>query len=345
MISFLSTFFHDFWVPFLLTTTAAWLYCLIIALIGKMRFWQVLSLFLVGIIVITCIFLPFNWSLSHTGATKEVSIFFFNLNIQWNDFINTFEDFLRNNHISNDWLWDAVILFLAFLEELAKLLLLILAIRKVLRGYIAIIMIVLIAIIFQKMTALHMPHTDMVIVGIAFIICFVIVFSLLSSPMRTESVSDYVWSIALVATWFAYAENIKYMIDISQDTISSDIILHNAILRSVFGYLSHILFSIVCVAFYARWRFAFLRVLDDSGRLSLSQKALGWKKFTAIATTRGFVTGVVVASILHGIYNVIITTDTVIPALMLIFWYLLLEIFVLRDLRNNTRYGHLEKYM
>lgn len=85
------------------------------------------------------------------------------------------------------------------------------------------------------------------------------------------------YSIAFVALGFAFAENIKYMIDLSAAGNDPDMITNNAFLRAIFGYLSHVFFSMVCVALYARGRFAFLRAIDNAGSLSLGQRALGWK--------------------------------------------------------------------
>jgi hypothetical protein len=34
-----------------------------------------------------------------------------------------------------------------------------------------------------------------------------------------------------------------------------------------------------------------------------------------------------------------------IPSIILIIGFLFLELFVLHDLRNNTKYGHIENYM
>lgn len=120
----------------------------------------------------------------------------------------------------------------------------------------------------------------------------------------------------------------------------------NAMLRSVFGYLSHIFFSMVCVALYARGRFAFLRYIDQSGNLTFTQKALGWKGFTQLKTIQGFWFGVLSASFIHGVYNIMIGTGNImIPSVILIIGFLFLELFVLHDLRNNTKYGNLEIYM
>lgn len=60
---------------------------------------------------------------------------------------------------------------------------------------------------------------------------------------------------------------------------------------------------------------------------------------------QGFWFGVIAASLLHGIYNIYIGQDILIPSVMLIVGFLFLELFVLHDLRNNTRYGHIENYM
>lgn len=60
---------------------------------------------------------------------------------------------------------------------------------------------------------------------------------------------------------------------------------------------------------------------------------------------QGFWFGVIVAALLHGIYNIYIGQDILIPSVMLIVGFLFLELFVLHDLRNNTRYGHIENYM
>lgn len=104
-----------------------------------------------------------------------------------------------------------------------------------------------------------------------------ILFYLLGTPLRTLSVADYIYSIALVAAGFAFTENIKYMIDLSNSGADMVTVQENAMLRSIFGYLSHIFFSMVCVALYARGRFAFLRYIDQTGTLSLTQRALGWQ--------------------------------------------------------------------
>lgn len=181
--------------------------------------------------------------------------------------------------------------------------------------------------------------------GIAAFIGLIILWMLLSTPIRTESVADYIYSIALVAIGFAFAENIKYMLDLSHAGQSSEALLNNAILRSIFGYLSHTFFSMVCVSLYARGRFAFLRLIDDSGNLSLGQKALGWKNYTSIKSIQGFWTGVICASIIHGIYNIYISSNILVPSIILIVGFLFLELFVLHDLRNNTKYGHIENYM
>ncbi|MCB9807121.1 hypothetical protein H6768_04515 [Candidatus Peribacteria bacterium] len=93
-----------------------------------------MALFFTGIIVITCIFLPFNWSIQNSGVGgKEVSLFFFDLNIEGNNFINDFKNYLSSLHVPAKYSQNAIIFFLAFLEELAKLTLLILCIRKSLR--------------------------------------------------------------------------------------------------------------------------------------------------------------------------------------------------------------------
>lgn len=101
----------------------------------------------------------------------------------------------------------------------------------------------------------------------------------------------------------------------------------------------------VCVALYARGRFAFLRLIDNAGTLTLGQKALGWKNFTSVKSIQGFWTGVIVATIIHGIYNIYIAKDVLIPTIILVVGYLLLEFLVLKNLRNNTKYGNIEKYL
>ena len=173
----------------------------------------------------------------------------------------------------------------------------------------------------------------------------IVLWGLLGKKIKTDSVADYMYSIALVALGFAFAENIKYIYDLSRAGSSQEAILNNAVLRSIFGYLSHTFFSMVCVSLYARGRFAFLRLIDNSGNLSLGQKALGWKGFTQIKSIQGFWSGVLAGSILHGAYNIFISNNVMIPSVMLVIGFLFLELFVLHDLRNNTKYGHIENYM
>lgn len=42
------------------------------------------------------------------------------------------------------------------------------------------------------------------------------------------------------------------MMDLFHNGQTEDVILQNAIMRSIFGYLSHIFFSMICVLIYAR---------------------------------------------------------------------------------------------
>lgn len=62
-------------------------------------FWAELGTFFTGIIVITCIFLPFNWSIQNSGSGKELSLFFFDINIEGNNFINDLKNYLGILHI------------------------------------------------------------------------------------------------------------------------------------------------------------------------------------------------------------------------------------------------------
>jgi hypothetical protein len=352
-ISTIIDFLSQYWLPLGIISIGALIYGSIVTWASKMSISQTLTLFITGIIVITCIFLPFNWSIQNSGTGREVSLFFFQINIEGSNFISILKNSLAEStwvQIIQDFLpernvaADIITLFLAFLEELAKLTLLILCIRKSLRLPVILVYLFLIYSLYQKMSGMNTTFF-MGVMSIFAFIGLIILWILLSKPPRMESVSDYIYSIALVAIGFAFAENIKYMLDLSNAWQSADAILQNAFLRSIFWYLSHTFFSMVCVALYARGRFAFLRLIDDSGNLSLGQKALGWKNYTNIKSIQGFWTGVIVASIIHGIYNIYISTDILVPSVILIVGFLFLELFVLHDLRNNTKYGHIENYM
>ena len=259
-ISLFIQFFTTYWLPLSIITLGGFIYTSIVIWAGKIKKTQALTLFLTGIIVITCIFLPFNWSIQNSGSGKEVSLFFFQINIEGSNFISILRNALAHNGLvqtiqlsfrDRDIASDIIVLFLAFLEELAKITLLILCIRKSLRMPVIIVYIILIYSLFHKMADSNTILT-MGTLGVVSFIIFIILWNLLSTPIRTESVADYIYSIALVALGFAFAENIKYMIDISNHGGNIDGIINNAVLRSVFGYLSHTFFSMVCVSLYAR---------------------------------------------------------------------------------------------
>lgn len=244
---------------------------------GKVSLGQSLALFFTGIIVITCIFLPFNWSIQNSDmGGKELSLFFFDLNIEGNNFISDFRGSLEALGIPENWTQNGIVLFLAFLEELAKLTLLILCIRKSLRMPVILLYIFVVGTFINRLLDANSQILVMAVGGLSFI-GLIILWFLLGARVKTESVADYMYSIAIVALGFAFAENIKYMIDLNNAGQSHEAIVNNAMLRAIFGYLSHIFFSMVCVSLYARGRFAFLRLLDNTGGLSLGQKALGWK--------------------------------------------------------------------
>lgn len=75
-------FFETFWQPLSVIGVAAIGYCSVLRWYGKISTAQTIALFLTGILVITCIFLPFNWSIGNSGQTQELRLFFFNINIQ-----------------------------------------------------------------------------------------------------------------------------------------------------------------------------------------------------------------------------------------------------------------------
>ena len=275
--SLILDFLQTFWLPLMITSIGGLLYGSFIMWYGKVSLGQSLALFFTGIIVITCIFLPFNWSIQNSDmGGKELSLFFFELNIEGNNFISDFRGSLEALGIPENWIQNGIILFLAFLEELAKLTLLILCIRKSLRMPVILLYIFIVGTFINRLLDANSQILVMGVGGLSFIGLIVLWF-LLGARVKTESVADYMYSIAIVALGFAFAENIKYMIDLNNAGQSHEAIVNNAMLRAIFGYLSHIFFSMVCVSLYARGRFAFLRLLDNTGGLSLGQKALGWK--------------------------------------------------------------------
>ncbi len=332
-------FVTQFWLPLTITSIGGLLYALILLWMGHMSRWQAAALFLTGIIVITCIFLPFNWSIQHSGTGKEISLFFFDLNIEGNNFISDFRNFFTKLQIGEKYTQQAIVL-----EELAKLTLLILCIRKSLRFPVILVYIVLMSIILNRLMASESSTMLLGWFGFGAFVGLIALWMLLGTRLKTESVSDYIYSIAFVALGFAFAENIKYMIDLSAGGQDIEAITSNAFLRAIFWYLSHIFFSMVCVALYARGRFAFLRAIDNTWGLSLGQRALWWKWYTRMKSIQGFWFGVIAGSIIHGIYNISISENVLIPSVILVIGFLFLEFFVLHDLRNNTKYGNIEGY-
>lgn len=335
----IASLFTEYRTAFIITLIGALFYCGFVMWYGKVSIRQGITLFLTGIIVITCIFLPFNWSLQHVWTEKEVSLFFFNLNIGGNNFIGDINGLSSSLWVSESTAQAIITMFLAFLEELAKLTLLILCIRKSLRW------VVLWVYSILMLSILGGTGGNTFLVWTIGLIGFIVLFFLLWTPIKTDSVANYIYAIALVALWFAFAENIKYIIDLSNSGADTTSITNNAFLRSIFGYLSHTFFSMICVALYARGRFAFLRALDNAGKVTLTQKALGWKGYTKLKSIQGFWLWVIIATIVHGIYNIFIGSNILIPSFMLIVGFFFLELFVLHDLRNNKRYGNIENYL
>jgi len=112
---------ETFWQPLSVIVVAALLYCHGIRLYGRISIPQTIALFLTGIIVITCIFLPFNWSIGNSGQTQEIRLFFFNINIEGSNFIQALKTKLESGSISGNGADNTVTFFLAFLEEISKL--------------------------------------------------------------------------------------------------------------------------------------------------------------------------------------------------------------------------------
>lgn len=339
-------FFETFWQPLSVISMAALLYCTVIHWYGRISISQTIALFLTGIIVITCIFLPFNWSIWNSGQTQEIRLFFFNINIEGSNFIQSLKITLESGNITNNNANNAVTFFLAFLEEISKLTLLILLVKKVLKWPLVLVGFVLLGkIVYEYYGMEGIPLVQTISVGTVGFIIIIILWVGLTFSRQLESISDYIFSIALVAVWFAFAENIKYMLDLFHSGQTQEMIFQNAILRSIFWYLSHIFFSMICVLIYSRGRFAFLRAIDNTGNLSSLQKALGWESYTFIMTWLWFIQGVIVATLLHGYYNIMISqpdADLIIPSAILIVGFMFLELFVLHSLHGTSRYWHIE---
>jgi hypothetical protein len=121
--------------PLAIISIGALIYCSIIKFLGKIPISQVITMFFTGIIVITCIFLPFNWSIQNSGTAREVSLFFFEVNVEGNNFIAILKNiltksewvtlignyFTRYQIVGNNLPSDIITVFLAFLEEFSKL--------------------------------------------------------------------------------------------------------------------------------------------------------------------------------------------------------------------------------
>lgn len=108
-----------------------------------------------------------------------------------------------------------MVFFLAFLEEIAKLSLLILLVKKVLKWPIMIVGFALLAkIVYEYYGTEGIPIVHTTFIGIGGFILVIVLGVCLSFSRQLESVSDYIFSIALVAAGFAFAENIKYMLDL-----------------------------------------------------------------------------------------------------------------------------------
>jgi|GEM_PF-963058 len=164
-ISLITEFIHTFWMPLLITSLGALIYGSFVMWYGKISIWQGLALFFTGIIVITCIFLPFNWSIQNSGSGKEISLFFFDLNIEGNNFIGDFRNYLDVLHIPVRYSQHAIIFFLAFLEELAKLTLLILCIRKSLRLPVILVYLFIVGAFIHRL--LGAGNSDILIAGMS----------------------------------------------------------------------------------------------------------------------------------------------------------------------------------
>lgn len=164
-ISLITDFITTFWIPLAITSIGALFYGSFVMWYGKVSLWQSLALFFTGIIVITCIFLPFNWSIQNSGSGKEISLFFFDLNVEGNNFISDFKNYLTALDLPQQYTQNAIILFLAFLEELAKLTLLILCIRKSLRLPVILVYLFLVGSFIHRMIGAGNSQTVLLVAG------------------------------------------------------------------------------------------------------------------------------------------------------------------------------------
>lgn len=347
IFSHLIEFIWAYWQPILITSGAGLVYSMFIIWMWRIKIWDCITLFITWIIVVTCIFLPFSWSINHSGGwEKEIFLFFFTLNIEWNNFIKNVTDFLANIDLSKQYTGNAITFFLAFLEELFKLTLLILCMRKSLRLPVMIMFTFLIGTYLNKI--LWADSVSSIVIWVSIFcsaVLWISLWILLWRHIQSESVVSFMVSISIVSLWFAYAENLKYIYNLSQSWNTLEAITQNAILRSIFWYLSHIFFGLVAVALYARWRFAFLRAIDSTWSLSLAQKALGWRTYTKLKSIQGFWLGVIIATIIHGVYNMYISEQIIMPSIILMVGFVFLELFVFHALRNNTKYWNIENYL
>ena len=167
-----------------------------------------------------------------------------------------------------------------------------------------------------------------------------------------------IYVIAIVAAGFAFWENIKYLADHEKIMMGNTAIASGldptiylsqlSFLRSIFGNISHVLFSAVVGYFFARGIFGAFDIIDShrASKQTTWLRFLWAKQFVRIYLFKMSIIGLIIATLVHTVYNFFMSWEQ-------LFWFggmpgviitLLVgvgvfEMYVLRERRYVTDYG------
>lgn len=283
---------------------SSFFYLLIFNLISKFKIKDIIYLFILWSILL----LIFNSFLYSIWKNLSVNLYFFSLDIRWNNIFENFESyyklFIKNLWTSNWFLWALTLLILPWiLEELWKFL------------------------IFVKF------YKD-----------------------KITSISDSLIGIWIIALWFAFFENIFYLL-LSFQTFengekSLGFVYQLNITRWIISTWSHIFFSMIIWFFYGNARFAWFNIIDEWWISKLNNILIFIRKInffhintiSKIYSYKLIITGLFFAIISHILYNFLLSKWYIILSIcILFFWATYFYFFIISQKKTYFNYMKLEE--
>lgn len=344
------------WISLSIIISFTYVFLFVIRWYGGLKFRECFVLFMQWILVIILMyFLQWSIQASHTGASENLNLYLFQVDVSGKNFLNTFQQAWDAQARWATWsaFWSKILP--AFLEELFKFVMLYLFLKNITRN----ILLIITGLLIGNMIISGNSEMHILLQYAWLVISFWAIWLIFTyKQAKLRSINHGIYALGIIAAGFAFWENIKYLIDHEQllqanrhlagDAKKLEYLTQLSFLRSIFWNISHILFSGIIGYFFARGYFWVFDLVDTHHEKKATTwlHFLGTNRFKKIYTIKLTLIGLLFATWIHTVYNFFMSWEQLYGLggmggviLTLIAGVGFFEIYVLRESRYITDYN------